>query len=926
MITLPGERKKTYRLTAILVLIVFVCSIHLQAQNRNQRDLGPPALGIEKGTVAFTTSLFKLELLNSSQTVSALRANDRELFDYSPGDRLKERDKNGFYHLGDITLGIRSGETTDWTYFSSSRFRVDVDALKSDKPNILAAADLSKSFPPDLPLQIIRYWEKEGENMVLRFEIKNNSNLDVEIGALGIPMVFNNNFNNKSLDNAHAQNVFFDPYIGKDAGYLQVVRLHGQGKVLLVVPYGNTPFEAYRPLTDDPLPPGYTFEGLHEWMVHSKSYAETDWQGVEQWNQPTSAKLKPGETRSYGVKFLLAGSLREIENTLAKANRPVAVGIPGYVLPMDVKSKLFLKHSSRVKSFSVEPKGALEIKTIKPVNPEYISYSVKGEKWGRARLTINYMDGLSQTINYKIIAPEKEVVASYGNFLTTEQWYENENDLFDRSPSVISYDYEKKQKVLQDRRVWIAGLGDEGGNAWLGAIMKQVLMPDKEEVAKLETFVNQTLWGGLQYSDGPNKYGVRKSMFYYEPDSMPRGTYDEKVNFGKYGGFPSWNKKEATSVVRSYNYPHVAAAHWAMYRLARYYHGLVSRQNWKWYLENAFHTTIAMVEQAPYYAQFGQMEGTIFILILQDLKTEGLYDLAEKLEKTMKVRADHWRTLNYPFGSEMPWDSTGQEEVYMWSKYFGMDDKALITLNAILAYMPTVPHWAYNGNARRYWDFLFAGNLSRFERMIHHYGSALNAIPVLNEYRENPSDLYLLRVGYGGLMGSISNITEEGFAPCAFHSFPGDLKNDALTGDYATGFLGYALNSGTYITFSEDFGWLAFGGNCTQKGDWITTTITTASKSRLFIAPAGLWLTLDAGRFKSASYNSKTGDVKLEIMASGDFCPNAWLNVNTISRETSPKEYRVVNHKGNDNGIYIIPLKNRPVKLVLKQVIKNDQI
>lgn len=917
--------KASDRLSSIIALIVLISSLSLQAQNRTQRDLGPPTLGIEKGTADFTTALFKLELLNSSQTVAALRANDSELFDYSPGDRLTGRDKNGFYHLGDITIGIRSGETKDWSYYSSSRIRVDVDAVKSDKSNVLTAADLSKSFPQDLPLQIIRYWEKDDDNLVLRFEIKNNSNLEVEIGALGIPMIFNNNFNNKSLDNAHAQNVFFDPYIGKDAGYLQVVRLHGKGKVLLVVPLGNTPFEAYRPLTDDPLPPGYTFEGLHEWMVHSKSYAETDWQGVEQWNHPTSATLRPGETKNYGVKFLLAESIRDVENTLAKAKRPVAVGIPGYVLPLDVNAKLFLKHSSPVKSISIEPKGALEIKTIKAFNPEYFSYSVKGKKWGRARLTIDYMDGLSQTINYKIIAPEKEVVASYGNFLTTEQWYENENDLFGRSPSVISYDYEKRQKVLQDRRVWIAGLGDEGGNAWLGAIMKQVLMPDKEEVKKLETFVNQTLWGGLQYGDGPNKYGVRKSMFYYEPDSMPKGTYDENVKYGKYGGFPSWNKKEAMSVVRSYNYPHVAAAYWAMYRLARYYHGLVSDQNWQWYLENACHTSIAMVEQAPYYAQFGQMEGTIFILILKDLKTEGLTDLAEKLERTMKARADHWRTLNYPFGSEMPWDSTGQEEVYMWSKYFGFDDKALITLNAILAYMPTVPHWAYNGNARRYWDFLFAGNLSRFERMIHHYGSALNAIPVLNEYRENPSDLYLLRVGYGGLMGSISNITEEGFAPCAFHSFPGDLKNDALSGDYATGFLGYALNSGTYITFSEDFGWLAFGGNCTQKGDWITTNITTASKSRVFIAPAGLWLTLDAGQFKSASYNPKTGDVNLTIMAPGDYCPNAWLNITKTSKQASATNYRIVNYTTNDTGAYTIPMKKKTITLVLKRATQNDQ-
>ncbi len=35
---------------------------------------------------------------------------------------------------------------------------------------------------------------------------------------------------------------------------------------------------------------------------------------------------------------------------------------------------------------------------------------------------------------------------------------------------------------------------------------------------------------------------------------------------------------------------------------------------------------------------------------------------ADDLEQKMRVRADRWKVEAYPFGSEMPWDSTGQEE------------------------------------------------------------------------------------------------------------------------------------------------------------------------------------------------------------------------------------------------------------------------
>jgi hypothetical protein len=273
----------------------------------------------------------------------------------------------------------------------------------------------------------------------------------------------------------------------------------------------------------------------------------------------------------------------------------------------------------------------------------------------------------------------------------------------------------------------------------------------------------------------------------------------------------------------------------------------------------------------------------------------------------MKNRADHWEALEYPFGSEMPWDSTGQEEVYMWSDYFGYHHKANVTLNAILAYMPTMPHWAYNGNARRYWDFLYGGKLSRVERQIHHYGSSLNAIPVLTQYRKTADNLYLLKVGYGGLLGGISNITEDGFGPAAFHSYPTELRIDYLSGDYGSGFYGYAVNTATYITKDEDLGWLAFGGNVTTKGDLVEVEITTAAKSKVFVAPKKMWLTLDAGTFEKITYNTKTDRIEITLNGKDEFTPNAYLRVNNDMELPYTKV----------RGAYQIPLQKRSLQIML---------
>lgn len=82
------------------------------------------------------------------------------------------------------------------------------------------------------------------------------------------------------------------------------------------------------------------------------------------------------------------------------------------------------------------------------------------------------------------------------------------------------------------------------------------------------------------------------------------------------------------------------------------------------------------------------MEGSIFVMVLDDLRREGMMDEAAKLEAAMRASAEVWSKLPFPYGSEMPWDSAGQEEVYAWSRFFGMNEKAQVTLDAITSYMP----------------------------------------------------------------------------------------------------------------------------------------------------------------------------------------------------------------------------------------------
>jgi hypothetical protein len=906
------------------------------AARRGGRGRAPvvPTLGLEHGIAEMDAGDFVLKLVKDSGTVAGLeprgvKSIGETPFDFTPSDQLTARAGNRFHQLGDITLRVKVGDGA-WTDFDSSADRKPVGAVAEGMAppagfTILAAADMGPTLGADCPLTVYRYWQLDpAQHLTMHFNVWNKTKEPVTIGGVGFPMIFNNMIQDftanraRTLPQANETCSFFDPSIALDAGYLQVTRLSGAGPALVVVPETgtHTPFEAYRPLRDAS-PSSQTFEGAYEWTVHSQGYAEKEWKGVNEWNPSTEQTLQPGERASYGLTFLLSDSIRDIEKTLAADDRPVAVGIPGYIVPMDVDAKLFLTPGKRtVAKIESDPKGALEVAADQTDHgPSIVGYLIHGKVWGRSRLVITYSDGTVQSVAYDVIKPAAEAVADLGNFLFTKQWFVDPSDPFHRSPSVMTYDRSKNQIVTQDTRVWISGLEDEGGSgSWVAAAMKEFGQPKKEEVDKLSEFVDKVLWGGIQYSDGPRKYGVRKSLFYYDPQDLP----DFKYAPGNWTSWTSWSKRASEDTGRAYNYPHVVAAYWAMYRIARNYPGMVTAHPAEWYLDQAFNTVKFLTGgfaqngrgRGVGYLNTGLMEGDVFVMLLKDLKREGRTEDAVYLEAAMKKRADRWNAEAYPFGSEMAWDSTGQEEVYAWTTYFGYHDKAEVALNSVLGCMPTIPNWGYNGNARRYWDFIYGAAPGQgIERQIHHYGSGINAIPVLAEYRQHPDDLYLLRVGYAGSMAALSNIDQEGFASAAFHSAPTKMRWDAYSGDYGPNFFGHAVTDGTYVVDDPVYGWQAFGGNVSQAQGKVVVEPKDSFRKRVYIAPLGLYLTLDVGTFRSVTVDMKTPRVVVTLDPATAFTPNALLRIEQYDPfHHISWSFDVTGNYAKQRNGYVIPL------------------
>ena len=184
--------------------------------------------------------------------------------------------------------------------------------------------------------------------------------------------------------------------------------------------------------------------------------------------------------------------------------------------------------------------------------------------------------------------------------------------------------------------------------------------------------------------------------------------------------------------------------------------------------------------------------------------------------------------------------------------------------------MPTVAHWGWNGNARRYWDFVYGAKIQQIERQIHHYGSGLNSLPMLHSYEQSPcNNLYALRVGFAGNIAPLTNIDQEGFASAALHSYPELLKWDPYSGDYGQGFLGLSLGQCVYVVRDEQYGDLVFGGDIDEGSTNATALVISpkdAVRKRIFVTDLGLKIEIGAGAIQKVVYDRTAQEVTLTVV------------------------------------------------------------
>ena len=153
----------------------------------------------------------------------------------------------------------------------------------------------------------------------------------------------------------------------------------------------------------------------------------------------------------------------------------------------------------------------------------------------------------------------------------------------------------------------------------------------------------------------------------------------------------------------------------------------------------------------------------------------------------------------------------------------------------------------------------------------------------------------------------------------AFHSFPDRLDFDPVSGDNGPNLFGHVWNTATYVVNHPEFGWLAFGGNRRVESDVVKVKPLDSARTRVYLAPLGVWLTLDAGQFETVEMNCKNGSVRMGLAPASRFTPTARLRIGQPAIIKGIKTYRPGKSLQSQRGAFLVPLSGGTTWVALGQ-------
>ena len=597
----------------------------------------------------------------------------------------------------------------------------------------------------------------------------------------------------------------------------------------------------------------YWWDGPNILAVHSWATRNLRGWNKNPWiNGHTSLVLQPGEKWSCQLRFALVDSYDAIRDEIYRAGNLGIRIFPSMVVQENTDAYVELRSKTDVDKIEFLSDNITVKEKKRSGDKTLLTLSFKGR--GQKSLKLRYGSRWTN-VHFYCVEDIAQLLKTRGNFIVEREFYENPDDPYHRNHMFLPFDHRIGSTFLDSDEVSEVGGSDAefGFSEPLFLAEKNIYYPSPKEVATLETYVADCLF---KYIQNPETYDVRASLYW-------------KLRYPS-SPWSHWNEERANATYRAYNYAHVANIYHALYQIGKRY-DLLTRRSTLDYLKMAFNTSVHMFRTDP-WGHIGVMGGANSLNIMEDLGREGLQaergELLDEIKKCNEVFLEE----PYPYSSEYPVDTTAQEQVYFFTRYFGNTEKNLRTLQVMRALRGgNQPVWFQYGNDNK-------GDLTCW------YTESTNGWALLRAF-DDDGDLDTLIKGFAGVMSVAVDLLPDGMCFAHFLSTPGIFDfTPPRTLDGGIAQFGFLKAAKAYVIHDDSFGLIGCGCRVESSTGKIRAYPHDGLRKRLRFVSEAIDIEVAQGEIDWALVVDAEGQLDLSLSDSTNVVKRAELEIRGLAK------------------------------------------
>ncbi|MEO7719567.1 MAG: DUF5695 domain-containing protein [Capsulimonas sp.] len=847
----------------------------------------------------------------TSQGVTSIqRVHDRYNTDYVASERA----------VGSLVLRYRTLGASEWNRASAAI------AINGHKDTLTYT--IGTSLPVSVPVNDLKATEQfrlVGDALIWTISLRNATDRKLEIGDLGLPLPFNTHYGADTSE-TYTKRLIRHSFVAGGGSFIYWMRTNAQGPYLVMTPGAGTSLEYF----DEPPHGAYTP------YIHSEAAGEDLRAKGGTWRQPQTHLVlapqgKPGDARTYSFKFQWAPDYAGVRNVLYREGLADINVVPGMTVPTDLSAMFSLRTQVKPVPVTAEHPDKTKVEYLGERGKDIHVYRVRFAQLGENRLTVSLGGKRSLPLEFFTTEPLETLYKKRAAYLVSHEqhrdptkWY---NGLFSQ--------WDMKHQILRSPDdldgLWSYAVASDdttlGKSGYVAE--KNVFYPNQTEIERVEYYIKNFVWGGLQQTD---------------KEPYPYAIY----------GIPNWkvlrdgpDTNDGTKHIwRIYDYPHVIAMYYSMSQVARNYPNRTKYLDADGYLERAFGTAKAFFTVPMEIAQWSPYEtGTynevVIPNLIQSLDAAGHRDQADWLRSEWEKKVEFFVNKHpYLYGSEYSFDSTGFESTQAFARYATdrvtpngvkktdfqtsvkySDAKAFLSeqmrLNiACRGWLETSYYYLgsdYRGGGSASYTLSYMAQMGGWSIIDYALNDASDPIPYLRlGYASYLSSWALLNTGteasnYGYWYPGKNN---DGGASGGFEPRPWGrawLGNKEMgrgpwwySGEIDLGFSGALRTAATIVVQDPIFGLFAYGGDLSQQGEEILVIPKDGLRTRFDVVLGSNRLQLSTDRDGFAQGRPITFDSQLRKIAF------------TLENRDGPPHDATLSVRGLPAGAYSVSTGNLP--------------